>query len=99
MAIQNFIFLLFCITLVSLQTHMTMAQDQDHAIDYTDVPVFDSKVAAHQHCPRDIIVWVDKQTNTFYLKGQLWYGTTENGGYMCRNDAWDNGIKGEKSTN
>jgi hypothetical protein len=71
---------------------------QDDVKDANDLPLYDSKGAAHQHCPKDVIVWIDRQTNSFYLKGEMWYGTTENGGYMCRDDAWENGFKEAKKS-
>jgi hypothetical protein len=34
---------------------------------------------AQQHCPDDLIVWLDLPTRTYHYRGQRWYGSTKNG--------------------
>jgi hypothetical protein len=42
---------------------------------------------AHEHCPRDAVVWVDAQSGTYQLKGQGTYGISATGRYACRSEA------------
>ena len=42
---------------------------------------------AQEHCPNDAVVWVDPQTDTYYLKGSGSYGSSGIGRYACRGEA------------
>jgi hypothetical protein len=48
---------------------------------------FQSEHEARQHCPKDIVVWVNTKTGVYHFKGQRWYGNTKEGAYECRKDA------------
>jgi hypothetical protein len=48
---------------------------------------FHSEQEAQQHCPQDVVVWVNTQTGVYHLKGERWYGATKNGAYECRKEA------------
>jgi hypothetical protein len=48
---------------------------------------FPTAQEAQQHCPDDLIVWLDLPTRTYHYRGQHWYGSTKNGAYVCRNEA------------
>jgi hypothetical protein len=48
---------------------------------------FPTAQEAQQHCPDDLIVWLDLPTRTYHYRGQRWYGSTKNGAYVCRNEA------------
>jgi hypothetical protein len=50
-------------------------------------PHFPSEQAAKQHCPNDTVVWVNKKTGVYHLKGERWYGVTKEGAYECRKEA------------
>jgi hypothetical protein len=38
-------------------------------------------------CSGDTAVWVDSETNVYYLKGDKLFGKTKHGGYNCRRQA------------
>lgn len=48
---------------------------------------FSTEQAAQNHCPSDIVVWVNLPTGIFHYKGQRWYGTTKKGAYVCQQEA------------
>jgi hypothetical protein len=48
---------------------------------------FQSEQQAQQHCPHDVVVWVNTKTGVYHLKGERWYGATKDGAYVCRKDA------------
>ena len=50
-------------------------------------PQFQSEQLAQQHCPRDIVVWVNTNSGVYHFKGQRWYGNTIRGAYECRREA------------
>ena len=56
-------------------------------------PLFDTEVQAHEHCPADVIVWLNKATGIYYVKGMRWYGNTTNGAYICRAEADKAGLR------
>ncbi|WP_158789469.1 hypothetical protein [Granulicella sp. L46] len=53
----------------------------------TPTPHFRTEQEAQQHCPRDVVVWVNTKTGVYHLKGERWYGATKDGAYVCRNEA------------
>jgi hypothetical protein len=56
----------------------------------TPLANFPTAQEAQQHCPDDLVVWLDPATRTYHYRGQRWYGSTKNGAYVCRNDGeWD----------
>jgi hypothetical protein len=48
---------------------------------------FQSEQQAQQHCPQDVVVWVNTKTGVYHLKGERWYGATKDGAYVCRKEA------------
>jgi hypothetical protein len=42
---------------------------------------------AQQHCPTDVVVWVNTKSGVYHFKGQRWYGTTKSGTYACQKEA------------
>src|SRR5580700_8645206 len=52
---------------------------------------------AQQHCPEDLVVWLDSPTRTYHYRGQRWYGSTKNGTYVCRNEAKNAGMRATRS--
>jgi hypothetical protein len=50
-------------------------------------PHFQSEQQAQQHCPQDVVVWVNTKTRVYHLKGERWYGATRDGAYVCRKEA------------
>ena len=49
--------------------------------------VFTSEVAARQHCPNDIVVWLNTKSGIYHERGMRWYGRTRQGAYVCRKEA------------
>jgi hypothetical protein len=58
---------------------------------------FPTAQEAQQHCPDDLIVWLDKPTRTYHYRGQRWYGATKGGAYVCRNEAVRAGMRATRS--
>ena len=44
---------------------------------------FPTAQEAQQHCPTDLVVWLDLPTRTYHYRGQRWYGSTKSGAYVC----------------
>lgn len=49
--------------------------------------LFRSPAAAHHHCPRDTVVWLNTPSGIYHFKGERWYGRTEHGAYVCERAA------------
>ena len=48
---------------------------------------FNSERAAQQHCPSDVVVWLNLPSGIYHLKGERWYGATKRGAYVCKKEA------------
>jgi hypothetical protein len=48
---------------------------------------FNSETQAQQHCPSDVVVWLNLPTMIWHTRGERWYGATKHGAYVCRKDA------------
>ena len=55
---------------------------------------FASEETARQCCPTDMVVWLTLPGNSFVVKGDPRYGTTQRGAYMCERDAIAAGNRG-----
>lgn len=55
------------------------------AADAEDIR-FPTRAAAEEHCPGQVVVWVDLETRIFYYRGQDRYGSTKSGAYLCERD-------------
>jgi hypothetical protein len=49
--------------------------------------LFQNEQAAQQHCPADIVVWLNLPSGVYHFKGQRWYGNTNHGAYVCQREA------------
>jgi hypothetical protein len=58
---------------------------------------FPTAQEAQQHCPTDLVVWLDLPTRTYHYRGQRWYGSTKSGAYVCRNEAVRAGMRATRS--
>jgi len=58
---------------------------------------FQSKPQAQQHCPSDVVVWLNMPTMIWHLRGQRWYGMTKNGAYVFRQEAAAEGARGSRN--
>jgi hypothetical protein len=55
---------------------------------------FASEETARQRCPIDMVVWLILPGNSFVVKGDPRFGTTQRGAYMCERDAIAAGNRG-----
>lgn len=49
--------------------------------------LFPTEQLAQQHCPGDVVVWLNTPTGIYHYKGERWYGTTRNGAFVCKQEA------------
>jgi hypothetical protein len=61
------------------------------------VEQFATEVQAQQHCPKDIVVWLNVPTMIWHYKGQRWYGNTKHGAYVCAKDAATSGARATRN--
>ena len=47
---------------------------------------FQSEQAAQQHCPDDVVVWLNLRSGNVHSKGMKWYGKTQGGAYVCEKE-------------
>jgi hypothetical protein len=59
--------------------------------------LFSTEEQATQHCPSDVIVWLNLPTHIYHWKGMRWYGNTNNGAYVCKKEADENGNRGTRN--
>jgi len=50
-------------------------------------PLFPSEQQAQQHCPSDVVVWLNIPSGVYHFSGQRWYGATKNGAFVCKREA------------
>jgi hypothetical protein len=55
--------------------------------------LFNSEQEAEHHCPKDIVVCLNLKTGIYHWKGQIWYGRTNSGAYVCQKEADANGAR------
>jgi hypothetical protein len=48
---------------------------------------FPTEQPAQQHCPKDVVVWLNLPTGVYHFKGERWYGKTKRGAFVCEKDA------------
>ena len=58
---------------------------------------FHAEREAQEHCPSDLVVWLDPPTRTYYYRGQARYGATKGGSYVCRTEADHVGMRRSRS--
>jgi len=56
--------------------------------------MFKSEQKAQQHCPSDTVVWLNTTNATYHFKGERWYGHTNRGAYVCKDEADKDGMSG-----
>jgi hypothetical protein len=47
---------------------------------------FQFEQEARQHCPDDIVVWLNPALGTYSFAGDRWYGSTRHGAFLCRRE-------------
>jgi hypothetical protein len=58
---------------------------------------FTTETEAQQHCPKDVVVWLNPPTMIWHYKGQRWYANTIHGAYACEKEAGAAGARGTKN--
>jgi hypothetical protein len=53
------------------------------AVPAFGLETFQDEAKAQQHCPKDIVVWLNLPTMIWHYKGQRWYANTKHGAYAC----------------
>jgi hypothetical protein len=53
----------------------------------TPLTLFPTEQQAQQHCPSDIVVWLNLPTGIYHFRGERWYGRTKQGAYVCEHEA------------
>jgi hypothetical protein len=56
--------------------------------------LFPSEQQAQQHCPRDVVVWLNLPTGIYHFNGERWYGVTKHGAFVCKQEADHAGDRG-----
>jgi hypothetical protein len=59
--------------------------------------LFSTEQRAQQHCPRDVVVWLNLPTGIYHFKGQRWYGRTKSGAFVCMKEADQTGDRGTRN--
>jgi hypothetical protein len=49
--------------------------------------MFLTQQQAQQHCPKDVVVWLNIPTGIYHMQGMRWYGATKDGAYVCEKEA------------
>lgn len=60
-------------------------------------PLFNTEQQAQQHCPADIVVWVNLPSGVYHFKGQRWYANTKSGAFVCRKEADQGGYRATRN--
>jgi len=58
---------------------------------------FDTEAAAQNHCPGDVVVWLNTKSRVYHEKGELYYGHTKQGAYVCKKEADADGDRETKN--
>jgi hypothetical protein len=58
---------------------------------------FSEEGKAQQHCPKDIVVWLNLPTMIWHYKGQRWYANTIHGAFACEKEAGVAGARGTRN--
>jgi hypothetical protein len=56
--------------------------------------LFNTEIAAQNHCPYDEVVWLNLPTGIWHPKSGRWYGATKNGSFVCKEEAAMAGDRG-----
>jgi len=49
--------------------------------------LFPTEQTAQPHCRNDEIVWLNTPTGIWHVQGAHWYGNTDHGAYVCKQEA------------
>ena len=57
--------------------------------------LFRNEQQAQKHCPQDKVVWLNLSSGIYHFKGQRWYANTNNGAFVCEQEA---DLAGDRAT-
>ena len=57
------------------------------ALARTIPPLFTTKQLAQEHCPDDVVVWLNVPSGLYRYRAPRWYGHSLSGAYVCKQDA------------
>jgi hypothetical protein len=60
-------------------------------------PTFTDEAKAQQHCPKDVVVWLNLPTMIWHYKDQRWYANTKQGAFACEKEAGAAGGRGTRN--
>ena len=84
-----FLFSLFCarptLTLTYGQASLVPSGPGKEAA--SSLTLYRAEQQAQKHCPKDTVVWLNLPSGIYHFKGQRWYGNTNNGAYVCEQEA------------
>lgn len=63
------------------------------AASYAMAARFTKERKAQQHCPKDVVVWVNLPTGVYNFKGHRWCGNTKSWAYECCKEADQEGSR------
>lgn len=67
------------------------------AVPALALETFPEEAKAQQHCPKDVVVWLNLPTKIWHYKGQRWYARTINGAFVCEKEAGAAGARGTRN--
>jgi hypothetical protein len=82
--------------IISVTATAISAVEADHSKSNTGnkgLQLFSTEQLAKQHCPTDIVVWLNLPTGIYHFKGQRLYGNTIYGAYVCQKEAGQTGYQ------
>ena len=68
-------------------TSVAFASSHYRVVPSGRVAMFNTAATAQEHCPSDVVVWLNTKTGIWHEKGMRWYGRTRYGAYVCRKEA------------
>ena len=60
---------------------------------FAGTELFHVEQEAQKHCPKDTVVGVNLKSGIYHWKGQVWYGNTNAGAFVCKVEADTNGMR------
>ena len=67
------------------------------AIPAFGLDTFPDEAKAQQHCPKDVVVWLNLPTMIWHYKGQRWYARTQHGAFTCEKEAGAGGARATRN--
>ena len=65
-------------------------------VDTNAVPQFKTEQAAQQHCPGDVVVWLNTYSGIWHYKGAKYWMNTKYGAFVCEKEAAEKGMRASK---